>query len=253
MRRTFLVIVPLILMAVAAAIVMGGRQRAERETVAAIEAPPAAAAAPPALPAERVGPVTPEPSRSRVVAPELIVPPPVDTAIEREAPRPPLSRLSLALPPVVDLAKGAKLFRPVAVESAVVESMGRRVAIAGTESVPPDETCVHEGVAWPCGVSARTAFRLWLRGRALDCAMPDVEDRTLLVASCRLGKRDAGAWLVANGWARAAAGGPYVKAQISAEATGRGIFGPPPDTGGLRPPPDAPAFTPLADQSVLAE
>ena len=43
-----------------------------------------------------------------------------------------------------------------------------------------------------------------------------------------LGKQDAGAWLVSNGWARAAPSGPYAQAEAEAREAGRGIFGPPP-------------------------
>ena len=31
----------------------------------------------------------------------------------------------------------------------------------------PEQTCKFDGGEWPCGVRARTAVRLWLRGRAL--------------------------------------------------------------------------------------
>ena len=43
---------------------------------------------------------------------------------------------------------GTPFFRPVAIESAVFESMGRTIAIAGAESVPLDESCDYEGVSW---------------------------------------------------------------------------------------------------------
>ena len=111
--------------------------------------------------------------------------------------------------------------------------MGHKVAIAGTQSVALNETCLTDGVSWRCGVRARTAFRLWLRGRALVCALPDETDAAVVAARCRLGKQDAGAWLVSNGWARRRAGGPYAKAGETAQTAKMGIFGPPPDTSGL--------------------
>ena len=182
-------------------------------------------------------------ARSRLVAPAIVAPPDLAAAeLQREAPREPLSQLSLALPPKPEMKNewaGTAFFRPVAIKSAVFESMGRTIAISGVESVPLDESCDYEGVSWQCGVRARTAFRLWLRGRALVCQLPD-EEQAVTSARCRLAKQDAGAWLVANGWALAAPDGPYVQAEEKARAERMGIFGGPPDTSSISAVPDAP-------------
>jgi endonuclease YncB( thermonuclease family) len=169
---------------------------------------------------------------TRAVAPSLVAPPPVKyDALVRAAPRDPLGPLGQALPPPKPRDKGGTLlYRPVATASAEFEAMGYRIAIAGTESIDPGETCMHDGVAWNCGTRARTAVRLWLRSRALACDMPPQADRAVVVVGCRLGKQDVGAWLVANGWARAAAGGPYAEAEAKAREARMGIFGPPPST-----------------------
>ena len=217
-------------------------------TPAAPEAPDNAATA--AVPAA--------PTRSRLVAPKIVAPPQVDLReLQREAPRDPLSQLSLALPPPPkpkssNKWSGTPFFRPVATESAVFQSMDHTISIAGTQGLAADETCLTDGVAWPCGARARAAFRLWLRGRALVCKVPEGVDAVHIIAPCRLGKQDAGAWLVSNGWARAAPGGPYVEAEKKARQAGMGIFGAPPDTSGLGavPAPAAPVFE---DQTILAE
>ena len=119
-------------------------------------------------------------------------------------------------------------------------------------SIAADEQCRTGGRTWPCGVNARTAFRLFLRGRALACDIPPKAGDDI-VASCRLGKQDVGAWLVINGWARAAPGGPYAEAQQSAESRKKGIFGAPPERSGVQPPPATDPSTPPVDQPVLAE
>jgi endonuclease YncB( thermonuclease family) len=197
------------------------------------------------------------PTVSRLVAPKVVAPPSLDlNDLEREPAREPLSDLSLALPPEPEISaewNGTTLYRPLATESAIFESMGHTVAIAGTRSVALDETCSVDGVSWRCGIRARTAFRLWLRGRALICALPDEKDAAIVTARCRLGKQDAGAWLVSNGWARAAPEGPYAKAEETAKAAKMGIFGPPPDTSGLSDVPDAGPPAPLVDQPVLSD
>jgi endonuclease YncB( thermonuclease family) len=164
---------------------------------------------------------------ARPVEPDVVAPPQIEYGtLVRAAPRNPLSDLSQALPPK-PREGGTLLYRPVATASAEFESMGYRVAIAGTESIRPEETCTHDRTVWPCGMRARSAVRMWLRGRALACDLPAEPERNLLVVECRLGAQDVGAWLVSNGWARAAKGSRYEKAEAVARDTGMGIFGAP--------------------------
>lgn len=208
-------------------------------------------------PAEAVPPGPDKPVLpSRLVAPAVVAPPELAAdELQREPPREPLSQLSLALPPKPEMKNdwaGTSFFRPVATQSAVFESMGRTIALSGVRSVPLDENCDHEGVSWQCGVRARTAFRLWLRGRALVCQLPDGE-KPVTSARCRLAKQDAGSWLVANGWALAEPDGPYVQAEEKARAEGMGIFGAPPDTSSISDVPDAPPAAAGEIQPIMTE
>ncbi len=248
----------------------GGQPAADAEAPAANSVIPAAglpSAEIPATPQSAAG-QAPQPAApakplaaSRMVAPAIVAPPELAAGEEllREAPRKPLSQLGLALPPppppeFKNPWAGKPLFRPVAVESAVFESGGHTIAISGVTSVAVDESCVHDGMSWRCGVRARTAFRLWLRGRALVCQIPeDEQDEKVMRARCRVAKDDVGAWLVANGWARAAPDGPYVQAEEKARNAGMGIFGAPPDTSSISEVPDAPASTTVESQSIMTE
>ena len=124
--------------------------------------------------------------------------------------------------------EGTSLFRPVATAAGTFEAMGYTVSLAGTKAIDPDETCTYRGTDWPCGVRARTEFRQLLRGRAVVCAMPEGEATKALAVDCRIGTQNLGGWLVENGWARAAANGPYVEAGKKAAEESKGIFGPPP-------------------------
>lgn len=178
---------------------------------------------------------------SRLVVAAGIVPPNLGAGpIERIEARTPLGELGLAAPPRRK-QRGPLLHRPVAVESAVIEAGGRRIAIAGALSLAPEQVCDVEGMSWPCGARARTALRLWLRGRALECDLPKEPGEGDVVAPCRLAGQDAGRWLVANGWARAAPGGPYEEAERTARESRKGMFGPPPGAADAMPPADPPA------------
>mgnify|MGYP001163315664 FL=1 len=175
---------------------------------------------------------------------------PDTSGFERVAPREPLSELSLALPPKPKPPgewKGTILHRAVAPSAGVIEAMGYRVAIAGIDPVTAGESCSYEGKDWDCGVYARTAFRAFLRGRSPTCVVPPEPDREMIAADCRIGKEDVGEWLVSNGWARAAATGPYGEAGKKAEERKAGVFGPPPSKAGL---PALPQSYPPIDATV---
>lgn len=201
---------------------------------------------------------------SRMVVPEIIAPPEFaggqlsreplgesDIASRFEKPilpdgqEPPVAAESTAKSPETEAEwAGKPLFRPVAVESAMVEAMGHTISISGVSGLKAEDSCDFEGESWPCGVRARAAFRSWLRGRALVCEPTDETSDApgSTRASCRLANQDVGAWLVENGWARAAPDGPYAGQEGKARAAGLGIFGGPPDTASLAPAPDLPVL-----------
>ena len=195
---------------------------------------------------------TPALPPENTIDPELAAPPAnEERPLERIAPRAPLSELSLAAPPKPKAAKdltGEPLFRPVAEAAGVIEVKGQSITVSGIEVVAPDEICTDgAGKSWPCGVRARTAFRNFLRGRALTCAAPDEAG----TPRCLVGGQDIGEWLVENGWARAAAGGPYEDAGKKAKAARKGIFGSAPNLSGLPPAPPPVETTPGAQGSIL--
>lgn len=174
-----------------------------------------------------------------------------DTGMEREAPRPPLSDLGLAStpkppepqPPATSVDAGEQmqlLQRPVAVAAGRLESQGRTIELQGIEIVPVEQTCeTASGESWPCGMQARTAFRQWLRSRAVMCRLPENDSGAAVSTKCMLGNEDAAAWLVANGWAKAVRGGTYDEAGRKAVEAHLGIFGDKPDTSLLNPESDS--------------
>jgi endonuclease YncB( thermonuclease family) len=164
-------------------------------------------------------------ARVRPVAPEVVAQPQVaPEELQRVAPRAALSRFGQPLPP--RRRNHGRIFRPLITEAGRVNGSGITVTIAGIEITPADETCMDaDGQSWSCGIRARTAFRAFVRGRALACDLPEELEEKHYTAACSLGKQDVGAWLVERGWVRALAGGPYEQAQETARADGRGIFG----------------------------
>ncbi|PAQ08509.1 thermonuclease family protein [Mesorhizobium temperatum] len=250
----------LTILAMGAAIAAGGRAvlhsehgrvaaQAQAGMAAQSEVPAAAAIPQPKVARPEV--------HSRAIDPEVVAPPQLQPEeLERVEPRAPLSDLALARPPkppklkMPDDWNGTKLFQPVAPAAGVIEAKGYSVAISGIDIVREDETCADGGKSWTCGSRARTAFRAFLRGRAVVCAVPPEGGRDLIAAECRVGNQDVGQWLIENGWARAAKGGPYVEAGEKARTARKGIFGPAPSLSGL-PPAPAPVAAAQPTQPIL--
>nr|WP_033838763.1 thermonuclease family protein [Mesorhizobium loti] len=258
-------------LAMAALVVAGGRTLKGSESTVAVDqidpgADTIAQAGADAGPEEPVtsaipAPAAPQPPKptvhSRAIDPDVIAPPELPTEeLERIEPREPLSKLALAMPPkpkMPDDWNGTKLFQPVATAAGLIEAKGYSVAVSGIDIVPQDKTCTTDGKSWPCGIRARTAFRAFLRGRAVVCTVPPEGGRDRIAAQCRIGKQDVGQWLVDNGWARPTKGGPYAEAGEKALTAKKGIFGSAPNLAGIAAEPAAPAQAPQAPGSILEE
>lgn len=257
----------LTILTMGAAIAAGGRAVLQGENGRVAARAQAGIAARSQAPATSANPrpkaASPE-ARSRAIDPEVVAPPQLQAEeLERIEPRAPLSELALAGPPKPPKTKmpddwnGTKLFQPVASAAGVIEGKGYSVAISGVDIVRQDETCTDGGKSWTCGTRARTAFRAFLRGRAVVCTVPPEGGRDLITAECRVGNQDVGQWLIENGWARAAKGGPYVDAGEKARTARKGIFGPAPSLSGLPPAPapfaaTAPPTQPILEPSATA-
>lgn len=172
-----------------------------------------------------------EPLPVRPVAPDVFAAPPAGgNPFERVEEREPLSPMGRATRPSDLPPQKVMLHRPVVSAAGAFEAQGHKVALEGIEVTDPDTRCGEGAREWPCGIHARTAFRTWLRGRALSCVVRPVPVAETVVSACSLGNNDPGEWLVAQGWVRALAGGPYAELGADAERDGRGLYGPAPDT-----------------------
>lgn len=165
------------------------------------------------------------PANARPVAPDVVAIPEVEPeTLVRIAPRAPLSPFAKPLPP--PKPDHSRIYRPLAEAAGRILGQGLMVEIAGLDIVEPGELCLDpEGIEWPCGMRARTAFRGLLRGRAVSCDVPPDFEGSEITAGCTLGKLDLGEWIVANGWAKAVRGGPYEEHERDARDAEKGIFG----------------------------
>ncbi|SMC76481.1 hypothetical protein SAMN06297251_107149 [Fulvimarina manganoxydans] len=156
----------------------------------------------------------------------------VDSASSSQGPLrrlPPRGALSdLAAPaekPEDDVAKRL-LARPVALDAARIAIGQAVVELPGVEPLELAAQCSSGSLTWPCGARSRTELRNFLRGRSIECEVPNRfgESRESITSACSVGDEDIGAWVVSRGWAQAVPGGPYEDLQASAKANGLGIW-----------------------------
>jgi endonuclease YncB( thermonuclease family) len=138
----------------------------------------------------------------------------------------PLTRLEPAAPepePEPE-ARVARLFNPIVVAASTVKAQGRDIHLAGIDAPPFDARCGEGEAAWPCGRMARAALRRFIRGRAIECDVPEGADDIPDPATCRCAGEDIAAWLVASGWAKRA-GELYDADEDAAREAELGLWG----------------------------
>lgn len=186
------------------------------------------AAPAPSVDAEPSAPPVPIVQNARPIAPDIVAVPQIDSEkLVRQEARLPLSPLGAAPDPAQLPPRETVLHRPVALAAGLVEAQGHVIALAGIETIDPEETCEYDGRQWPCGAHARTAFRNYLRARALSCVVPATPSTETVTVGCTVAGADPALWLAQNGWVRDGTDA-YREAIDDAREGGRGLFGPPP-------------------------
>ncbi|WEX77897.1 thermonuclease family protein [Sinorhizobium numidicum] len=160
---------------------------------------------------------------ARTIEPDLFAAPEDGIAqpLERVAPRPPLSGSEEKRKPVT-----AVFPRPVALASGLIQSNDTTLQLKDVEPERPEKVCENNGKSWPCGMVARTAFRNFLRARALVCDQPEEKPAAgPLIASCTVGGQNAAEWLVSNGWAKPLPGTSFEAKAEAARNAKLGFYG----------------------------
>ena len=157
--------------------------------------------------------------------------PPANPTADIAAPLPagsaarPVEKPSAKAPPVPAAPAFQVIAKPAVVAAGVLETTRGRVVLKDITPLEATTRCGEGASAWPCGQLALTQLRRLLRGRSVNCEIPDPGWQGAVIARCVLGEQDVAAWLVENGWARANLGSPYAEAGHAAEAAERGMFG----------------------------
>lgn len=117
--------------------------------------------------------------------------------------------------------------RATVVDGDTLVLAGARIRLEGVDAPESAQTCERGGVVWPCGRDVTLALRQFLQGRAVACT-PEGRDRFgRILARCRAGEEDIGAWLVREGLAVAYTrySWRYLPQEAAARWHGRGLWG----------------------------
>lgn len=126
-----------------------------------------------------------------------------------------------------------ELIRPFSDQAGIVTVAGKSVQLVGVIPTDVERMCTSDsGKVWPCGQAARTAFRMYLRGRTIDCDLPSTEWKGTVTGACRYVRVDLSAWLVRFGWADPEPGSPLAPLVEEAKEKKRGMYGEDPRKNG---------------------
>ncbi|HTO33268.1 MAG TPA: thermonuclease family protein [Pararhizobium sp.] len=174
------------------------------------------------LPSGERSMIAPDDTVVRGIAPEQFGLPEDGTTqpLERIEPRLPLSDPVAKSQPVPVVLR-----HPVALSAGLIRFGDRQLQLEGLAPQDADRTCGDGAATWPCGIVARTAFRNFLRARALRCTVPKNGWQGTVTAACTVSDLDPAAWLAENGWAETPAGSPLASKVDAARKSRLGFFG----------------------------
>lgn len=103
---------------------------------------------------------------------------------------------------------------------------GIAVRLHGIDAPELAQSCVREGITWPCGKEAAGKLSSLISGRDIQCEQKDIDGYRRIVATCRVGGVEVGAAMVEAGLAVALPhfSEDYVGAEARARTARRGLW-----------------------------
>ncbi len=120
--------------------------------------------------------------------------------------------------------KPVRLSLPVIDVAGRVDAGGYRIRIAGIATPSVGQLCGTGEHIWPCGTTARTAMRRFIRNRNLMCILPGTPPNRIVEAQCTVGGKDIAEWMVKRGWAVVADDSPLAETMADARKKFRGMW-----------------------------
>ena len=120
--------------------------------------------------------------------------------------------------------------RASVIDGDTIEIHGQRIRLFGIDAPESRQTCEADGQTWRCGQQAALGLAEFIGQRTVTCGQRGVDRYGRIVAVCRAGLDDLGAWAVHNGWALAyrrystAYAAPEASARFAKRGIWRGAF-----------------------------
>jgi endonuclease YncB( thermonuclease family) len=101
-----------------------------------------------------------------------------------------------------------------------------RIRLHGIDAPEGKQTCTADGKVWRCGWESTNALANIVGRHWVTCTKRDTDRYRRVVAVCRAGPIELGAWMVSEGWALAYRrySMDYVGDEDEARKTGRGLW-----------------------------
>lgn len=111
----------------------------------------------------------------------------------------------------------------IAIDGDTIDVTGQKVRLYGIDAPELRQTCVRDGVTWPCGVQAREQLASLLIGGEVQCQGLPSAGGGMLAARCAVGDSDLGEGMVASGFATVAGEGEADYADMAVRVQTRKI------------------------------
>lgn len=113
-----------------------------------------------------------------------------------------------------------------AIDGDTLDMGGVRVRLHGIDAPEIEQRCRSGGRRWPCGEYATQALASLIGNETVECEKLDRDSYGRVLAACRAGGWDLGAWMVAEGWALAYRqySHAYMAEESRARAARRGVW-----------------------------
>jgi endonuclease YncB( thermonuclease family) len=130
--------------------------------------------------------------------------------------------LALSHPTMAETLAGV----PVVIDGDTIEVDNKRIRLFGIDAPEKRQTCLSSQGDWPCGQVAAQELTQHLSKKSVVCIEHGRDRYKRMIATCRIGSEDIGAWMVGRGWALAYRhySLAYVPDEEMAKDAGKGIW-----------------------------
>ena len=89
------------------------------------------------------------------------------------------------------------------IDGDTIDIGGQRIRLNGIDAPESRQTCIADGVTWPCGQHATTALTEFIGGAPVSCQEQGTDRYGRMIGKCSVQGEGIEAWMVESGWALA--------------------------------------------------